>query len=79
MHLGQDPVAEVAHYLHPGVAPGQPLPDQRVSVPAPLGGQREQAVQFGAEQDRVGGRFLAALVPEQRHSHLPALARGADH
>ena len=39
-----------------------------------LTGERDQAVEFGPEQQRIGSRFLAPLVAEQAHGHPPACA-----
>ncbi len=68
---GQDPVPEEAHDLHTGVAVGEPLPHERVAVEPALADQVTEPVEFVAEQYRIGGRLLAALVAQQRHRDLP--------
>ena len=76
--LREDPVAEEAHRLDLRVAPREPIADDGVVLAPVVTGEAHDAIELGAEQDRVGRGFLTALVTEQARRHRPPAVHLAD-
>ena len=49
----------------------KPVPHDGVAIPTVRAGERDEAVELGPEEDRVGRRLLTTLVRQQRHRHRP--------